>query len=63
MKVHCTYCGRNDHQTEYCPHTAGGQSKRLHLRCTYCGGRDHNYEACVKHAGSGRMSGAVRICR
>lgn len=33
------------------------------LRCTYCGGTDHNYAACTKHAGGGKLPGAVRITR
>lgn len=35
--------------------------RRANLRCHYCGGTDHNYEGCTKHAGGGKMKGAVRL--
>ena len=48
--MYCAYCGSKLHPTGYCPHTAGGQSKRLHLRCAYCGKSDHDVEACTRVA-------------
>jgi len=44
----CSYCGSTAHTKALCPHTAAGQSARLHLRCTYCGSREHAIEACPK---------------
>ncbi len=61
--MRCTYCGSENHPTSHCPHTWGGAVKYARLRCTYCGGTDHNYEGCTKHAGGGKMKGAVRIKR
>ncbi len=59
----CTYCGSGQHPTSHCPHTWGGQGNINQLRCTYCGGTNHNYEGCTKHAGGGKLPGAVRIIR
>lgn len=59
--MRCSYCGSDRHPKSHCPKTWGGSSARLHLHCPYCGRAGHNYEACTRHAGGGKLPGAVRI--
>lgn len=54
--MRCVYCGGEGHTVDYCPRIGAGPP-----RCTYCGERGHNYEACTKHAGGGKLAGAIRV--
>lgn len=48
MYKYCSYCGSNQHDTKYCPHTWTGQINRAKLYCSYCGSKTHTQEYCPK---------------